>query len=52
LLQKLNSKKEIIDFVSKIPHQDTPMAPSKSYKAAIKTAYGAISEEDYKWLIK
>ena len=41
-----------IDFVSKIPHLDTPMAPSKSYKAAIKTAHGAISQEDYKWLIK
>jgi len=41
-----------IEFVSKIPHKDTPLMPSRNYKANLKDAYGRMTQEDYKWLMK
>jgi hypothetical protein len=41
-----------IDFISKIPHKETPMLPTKGYNTTLKTSFGEISQEDYKWLIK
>jgi len=41
-----------IEFVSKIPHKDTPVMPSKNYTANLKDAYGRMTKEDYKWLMK
>lgn len=41
-----------IEFISKIPNKETPMLPSRGYQATLKTAFGDISQEDYKWLIK
>lgn len=41
-----------IEFISKIPHKETPMLPTKGYNTTLKTSFGEISQEDYKWLIK
>jgi len=41
-----------IEFVSKIPHKDTPLMPSRNYKANLKDAFGRMTKEDYTWLIK
>ena len=41
-----------LEFVSKIPHMDTPAMPSKAYKIKVKTQSGMMTEEDYKWLMK
>ena len=41
-----------IEFVSKIPHKDTPVMPSKNYTANLKDAYGRMTKEEYKWLMK
>jgi hypothetical protein len=41
-----------IDFVSKIDKHDKLAMPSKSYKYKAKTAYGGLSEEDYRWIMK
>ena len=41
-----------LEFVSKIPHMDTPAMPSKDYKIKVKTQSGMMTEEDYKWLMK
>jgi len=41
-----------IDYVSKIPHKDVPPMPSKVYKVPVKTMSGAVTEEDYKWLMR
>mgnify|MGYP004450807371 FL=1 len=41
-----------IEFVSKIPHKDTPLMPSRNYKANLKDAFGRMTKEDYTWLMK
>jgi hypothetical protein len=41
-----------IDFVSKIEKQERPPMPSKHYKHKVKTSYGGMSEEDYRWIMK
>jgi hypothetical protein len=41
-----------IEFVSKIPHKDTPLMPSRTYKANLKDAFGRMTKEDYTWLMK
>ena len=38
--------------LQRLGKNDEPPMPSKAYKAPIKSAFGTISEEDYKWLIK
>lgn len=40
-----------IEHVSKIPHQESPVAPSKMWKHNIKT-HGGMTQEDYRWLIR
>jgi hypothetical protein len=42
----------LVEYVSKIPHKDSPPLPSRVYKAQVKTSFDQVSEEDYKWLMK
>ena len=43
-----------IEFVSKIPHKDSPPMPStnRTCKVKIKDNNGRMTEEDYRWLMK
>ena len=41
-----------IDFVSRIDKMEAPAMPSKHYKPKLKTSFGAMSEEDYRWIMK
>ena len=41
-----------IEFVSKLEKEHKPLAPSQNWKHSFKTAYGGMSEEDFKWLMK
>lgn len=41
-----------IDFVSRVDKMEAPAMPSKHYKARIKTSFGEMSEEDYRWIMK
>jgi len=41
-----------IEHVAKIPHKESPPMPSKMTKATLKTAYGGVTKEDLKWLMK
>ena len=41
-----------IDFVSRIDKMEAPAMPSKHFKPKLKTSFGAMSEEDYRWIMK
>tara|TARA_R100001377_G_C3188935_1_gene109748 strand:+ start:253 stop:1797 length:1545 start_codon:yes stop_codon:yes gene_type:complete len=41
-----------IDFVSRTDNTEAPARPSMNYKPKVQTAYGALSEEDYRWIMK
>jgi len=41
-----------IDFVSRVDKMEAPAMPSKHYKPELKTSFGAVSEEDYRWIMK
>ena len=41
-----------IDFVSRIEKMEAPAMPSKHYKPKLKTSFGEMSEEDYRWIMK
>lgn len=41
-----------IEFVSRLEKDQKPMMPTKNYKHTFKTSYGAMTEEDFKWLMK
>jgi hypothetical protein len=41
-----------LEFVSKIEKEQRPLMPSQNYKHSFKTAYGGMTEEDFKWLMK
>jgi len=41
-----------IDFVSRIAKMEAPAMPSKHYKHKLRTSSGAMSEEDYRWIMK
>lgn len=41
-----------IDTMTLLAKDQKPLAPTKAYKANIKSSFGAMTEEDYKWLMK
>jgi hypothetical protein len=43
---------QAIEHISPIPHKDSVPMPSKMYRAQLKSSYGHMTEEDYRWLIK
>lgn len=41
-----------IETISKLAKNDMPAMPTKAYKTRVTGAYGQMTEEDYRWLIK
>ena len=41
-----------MEFVSKLEKREAPPMPSKHYKHKLNTAFGGVSEEDYRWIMK
>ena len=41
-----------LEYVSTLEKERKPLMPSKNYKHSFKTAYGGMTEEDFKWLMK